>query len=842
MEVISLYEMEVPPIKILSFMKNNIYDHYKEQSYKNIDKTYTLQRKFLISLIQKISRKMGFKSQTFFMAVNYLDIIFSKNNDILFNYSLLAVGCLIIAFKYCENVPLRPIFKYFVNLYNNEVKDENYKIINEDLFKYEVIICKILDYKLNFFTIYDFNFFFFGNGIIKMAQLKEINNDISLMTPDIDNSSSNINSSSEIKKILIKIYERSRHYLDIIIENLICLKYDSLLISICIMEKSIDYVLINEFIERNGDEFTDIDIEEIKFNNQHYFKQIMKDFYKIDFELLPEYQNLKIECENYKLFENIYDKNSINLNENINSNQMSNFKSNIIREKEHFSKNKSIIMEGITKNSPMMNSNRTKEKVNFVYKKINKPVLCQNSNYSKYNISNLKKNISPKKRIERAGNSRENIFKSTQKEKLNKNGKITNLKNITTSNNFSQKSPDNYRVCTSTNKKNNYMKKCNASSSPSKKISKFNSSASKSIINKIKSKKIIDAYEEINSKDSNSNSIDDKRSNLKDNKNKKIKIRINKLAKPYIKKVIQNYEKIQDIGKKNININININNKILYGREIEPKDRNKSSKKIMVSKCLNQSIISSIRGKSKASKSRIENYEPKINNKNIDSSLNYETKNSNYNFIPFKFKKKESSSNLIDINQFNNSNSFILPNLKNNKNDLDDNLKKNKLYKSNFNVYNSNFSSRNSFQYPKHCQKCPDSVVNLKFAFLNKDKKDKDISISKEINNFTSLNCLKKKKKFINKRNNEDLNRENNTMNDSNYFEAYKNQNYEIYNNQNNYNHSININLENINENEGNGDIIKINNISNDRRHKSFSNFTNLHDYSTGISNEKNFY
>ena len=172
MEVISLYEMEVSPIEILNLMKNNIYNHYEEQTIVNIDKSYTFQRKFLINLIHNISNKMGFKSQTFFLAVNYLDIVFSKSKDVSYNYNLLAVGCLIIASKYCENVPLRPIFKYFVNLYNNEIKDNNNIITKDDLFKYEIIICKILNYKLNFYTIYDFNFFFFGNGIIKIENLK----------------------------------------------------------------------------------------------------------------------------------------------------------------------------------------------------------------------------------------------------------------------------------------------------------------------------------------------------------------------------------------------------------------------------------------------------------------------------------------------------------------------------------------------------------------------------------------------------------------------------------------------------------------------------------------------
>ena len=103
-------------IKAKIALKWSDYKYYEEQPLINIDKSYTLQRRVLISLIHKISNKMGFKSQTFFLAINYLDIIFSKNTDILYDYNLLAVGCLIIASKYCENVPLRPIFKYFVNL------------------------------------------------------------------------------------------------------------------------------------------------------------------------------------------------------------------------------------------------------------------------------------------------------------------------------------------------------------------------------------------------------------------------------------------------------------------------------------------------------------------------------------------------------------------------------------------------------------------------------------------------------------------------------------------------------------------------------------------------------
>ena len=59
----------------------------------------------------------------------------------------------------------------------------------------------------------------------------------------------------------------------------------------------------------------------------------------------------------------------------------------------------------------------------------------------------------------------------------------------------------------------------------------------------------------------------------------------------------------------------------------------------------------------------------------------------------FNFNKK----NLL-INE-NNSNSIYFQNTDNNK-DLDDNyLKTNNVYMTNYNLYNSNFTTRNSFQF-----------------------------------------------------------------------------------------------------------------------------------------------
>ena len=836
MEVISLYEMEVSPIKILSLMKNNIYNHFELESINNIDKAYTLQRKSLISLIHKISNQMCFKSQTFFMAVNYLDIIFSKQNNHSYNYGHLAVACLIIAFKYCENVPLKPIFKYFVNFYNNEIPDNQNKATKEDLFNYEVIICKLLDYKLNYFTIYDFNFFFFGNGVIKIEQLKQINSNLSTIYND-NNISTNINNSSQIKKILINIYERSRHYLDVIIENLICLKYNSLLISICIMERSIDYALLNDLNLTNLDD--SVNIEEIKFSNRKYFKQIMNDFYKIDYESLPEYEYLKIDCENYKLFDDIYDKENIKLDQsnNIHLNQVNNIGNN------SSPKNMSN-KETISNNSPNISkNNETKDKISYLYKKVNVPSTSQNSNNGKYNINQIRKKQSPKNRI---NNSRKNNF-------LNENSNIK-------INNSILNTIDN-----SCKKNQNKMVKYNTSTSPlqnSLKKNKQNLIKNSVFFEKMKNKKRNDDLEE--KKRTNSKSIDLKNNLIKvnhyhngDNKLRNKRINVN-LQKPYIKKIIQNYDITQEDfsnykDNKNISINININNKTLYDEKSKnkdkDKDRNKSTKKIIISKYLNKSMV---RKKSIVQKSKNNNQSNNFESSPIfkrDSS-NYKYKN-NCNCVPFKFNKKNCPINTKSINH-NISNSNYFQEYENvNSSYINKSPYQKDIIlkaKTNFNIYNSNnITSRNSLKNHNYNSKLTDSLINIRTNKLNSDlnnKNEKSITIidynnidkktkrNEEINNYSDLKTLKNKnqKSYFIGIKSETLNKANYMMNDSNYLENNRNRTSKI--NQLKNNTSNNIIINEFNEND-NYDENKEDN--NDGRQRSFSN-KNLLDYSTGAS------
>ena len=280
------YNIEISPKDILDAMKKNIYKNFSSQSFSSISKEYLALRNDIFDLIKKISDKMRFKSQTYFLSIYYLDILFSQNKKSDCNYNILGLACLLIASKHCENDPAVPELKYFIRFYNNIVGSKN-SISVSDLFYSEVMACKMLNHKINYYTVYDFNSFFFIHNIVNLEQLNDLYN---------DNDRYSMKYSSIENKIMEKIYKKSRYYLDDIIQSSISLKYNSLLLSIYIMKKSIENTLLNErhykgylkekFLKKCND----------SFNN------IIVGYYNIDYEKIPEFHKLIEENDFIKIF------------------------------------------------------------------------------------------------------------------------------------------------------------------------------------------------------------------------------------------------------------------------------------------------------------------------------------------------------------------------------------------------------------------------------------------------------------------------------------------------------------------------------------------------------------
>ena len=296
-----LNEAEIPPKQIFELMKKNIYDNYYNYSWSIINKDYLSSRKSLFHTLHKITIKMGFKSQTFFLSAHYLDIIFTKKRRINANLNTLGLACLCLSAKFCENDPIVPHLQYFIRIFNNIMGYKNI-ISMSDLKRTEVLVLKILNYKLNYFTIYDFNSFLFGHGILKIEQLKDIQNGTRrLYRSQRKEFSLNPANSLLIKSILEKIYKKSRYYLDDIINDTkLCFKYNPLYISIYIMKKSIEEILKQE---KKVNEMNEKEQEEFYSKTNLYFKQIMIDFYKIDYETNEQYREIMSDEEILEIFE-----------------------------------------------------------------------------------------------------------------------------------------------------------------------------------------------------------------------------------------------------------------------------------------------------------------------------------------------------------------------------------------------------------------------------------------------------------------------------------------------------------------------------------------------------------
>ena len=188
-----IYKNEIPPnVLFKKMIISNIEEIYTfDELSQMIDynferkKIYFDRRKELYNLIKSINNYISNSSQSFVLALYFMDTIFTNDNleniffshfeylnylnplnDISMNsYVMLSLACLIISIKYYENDPKMPTASSFIKLVEH-FSENVYSFTISDLAMAEVVAIKLLKYKLNFYTIYHFLEFFFTHGII----------------------------------------------------------------------------------------------------------------------------------------------------------------------------------------------------------------------------------------------------------------------------------------------------------------------------------------------------------------------------------------------------------------------------------------------------------------------------------------------------------------------------------------------------------------------------------------------------------------------------------------------------------------------------------------------------
>ena len=223
------YNSEIPPKTVLSRMlRANIDNSYFDNNESNRmnmnierNRIYFSRRKELKNLMKSVNSHIDNNSQTFFLTLYYMDLIFTNKdlekvfyshfmtwnnytsfNDIqMNNYALLSLACLIVASKFNENDPHVPTMSSYLRLLY-EYSKKKYIFNLDSLYMAEVVVLKLLKYKLNYYTIYHYLIFFFTHGIIFKKTIEN----------------SKIFQKYSERKILEKIYIQSREILDGIIE------------------------------------------------------------------------------------------------------------------------------------------------------------------------------------------------------------------------------------------------------------------------------------------------------------------------------------------------------------------------------------------------------------------------------------------------------------------------------------------------------------------------------------------------------------------------------------------------------------------------------------------------
>ena len=223
------YNSEIPPKTILSRMLTaNIDDSYTDNSINsridlNIERNriYFSRRKELKYLMKLVNSHIDNNSQSLFLTLYYMDLIFTHKdlekvfyshfmvwnnytsfNDLqMNNYALLSLACLIIASKFNENDPHVPTMSSYIRLLY-EYSKKKYIFNLDSLYMAEVVVVKLLKYKLNYYTIYHYLIFFFTHGIVFKKTIEN----------------SKIFKKYSERKILEKIYIQAREILDGVID------------------------------------------------------------------------------------------------------------------------------------------------------------------------------------------------------------------------------------------------------------------------------------------------------------------------------------------------------------------------------------------------------------------------------------------------------------------------------------------------------------------------------------------------------------------------------------------------------------------------------------------------
>ena len=347
------YPCELSPIILCQEMissNSQIPINTRQINLNRKTKIYFEKRKEIKTLLKNMNMGLDNNSSTYFLALLYADLIFQNysleeiflNDSTISRYNsssssqkkffplkhclLVAVCCLIVASKFNEKDPHVPDLNSFIRIYNQNSKF--YFIFSIDELRVtEVKIIKLLRYKLNFYSLYQFITFFFANGI-----LFEKNFSQSYLAKKYKYSE---------KKILEKIYVKSRELLALMIDDydkyfLLFNGKDNYVTAIEILTWAIESVLDIKLInEKNNYCFAKVYNINIEYNIHKEINSLLNDIYYNNNQNIQYNDASNTDASNKINYNFDYGHNIVNSDLDINNR----YSNNIIKEDNNLNNN-----------------------------------------------------------------------------------------------------------------------------------------------------------------------------------------------------------------------------------------------------------------------------------------------------------------------------------------------------------------------------------------------------------------------------------------------------------------------------------------------------------------------
>lgn len=211
--------LDISPYDTIERLKSGIKDADLSKFYSKVPEEYFESRKYLIDLLKEYIIEHNFGTRSYFLGIYIIDYIHCKYsyNDIISKLKpdLLVLGVFLVAVKFIDDDAYPPALDTFPSKKNPTI----FYSLNE-VRKYEFMVVKLMDFKLDFFTSYYTTETILSHGIIFTHELQKMN----------------IIETKIIKEKLKKIYRLALDINKMFIEDISCIKYNALEISAtCIM-------------------------------------------------------------------------------------------------------------------------------------------------------------------------------------------------------------------------------------------------------------------------------------------------------------------------------------------------------------------------------------------------------------------------------------------------------------------------------------------------------------------------------------------------------------------------------------------------------------------------------